>query len=203
MLMALAQAWFLPPGRPPDLLQRVQDRRCAADRWPRSPSASRRSAAPSRRDVNGSRNFNTARIEDPKLLEELDAAGVKYTGRVRQPLAAGNPRLGHPAPAALRPLELLLPAHGRRRRRRHVVRAQQAPRVRRRRREGQLRRRRRRGRGRAGAQGDRRVPEEPEEVHRARRPHSEGRAARRPARAPARRCWRAPSPARPRCPSSA
>ena len=33
-----------------------------------------------KRDVNGSRNFNTNRIEDPKLLEELDAAGVKYTG---------------------------------------------------------------------------------------------------------------------------
>jgi len=31
-------------------------------------------------DVNGSRNFNAARIEDPKLLEELDAAGVRYTG---------------------------------------------------------------------------------------------------------------------------
>ena len=55
-------------------------------------------------------------------------------------------------------LELLLPPHGRRRRRRHVVRAQQAPRLRRRRREGELRGRRRRGRGRAGAEGDRRVP---------------------------------------------
>ena len=32
------------------------------------------------REVNGQRNFNAARIEDPKLLEELDAAGVKYTG---------------------------------------------------------------------------------------------------------------------------
>src|SRR5687767_4778959 len=31
-------------------------------------------------EVNGSRNFSTNRIEDPKLLEELDAAGVKYTG---------------------------------------------------------------------------------------------------------------------------
>jgi cell division protease FtsH len=30
----------------------------------------------------GTRNFNTTRIEDPKLLEELDAAGVKYTGEV-------------------------------------------------------------------------------------------------------------------------
>ena len=33
-------------------------------------------------DVNGSRTFNAARIEDPKLLEELDAAGVKYTGEL-------------------------------------------------------------------------------------------------------------------------
>ena len=54
-----------------------------------------------------------------------------------------------------------------------------------------------------GAEGDRRVPEEPEEVHEPRRPHPEGRAAGRPARAPARRCWRAPSPARRTCRSSA
>jgi len=33
-----------------------------------------------RREVGGSLNFNTNRIEDPKLLEELDASGVKYTG---------------------------------------------------------------------------------------------------------------------------
>src|SRR5688500_17483702 len=34
-----------------------------------------------KREVEGSKNFNTNRItEDPKLLEELDAAGVKYTG---------------------------------------------------------------------------------------------------------------------------
>jgi cell division protease FtsH len=33
-----------------------------------------------RREVNGSRNFGTTRVEDPKLLEELDAAGTKYTG---------------------------------------------------------------------------------------------------------------------------
>ena len=31
-------------------------------------------------EVNGSRNFTTTRIEDPKLLEDLDAAAVKYTG---------------------------------------------------------------------------------------------------------------------------
>jgi cell division protease FtsH len=33
-------------------------------------------------DREGSRNFTTNRIEDPKLLEELDAAGVKYTGEL-------------------------------------------------------------------------------------------------------------------------
>ena len=33
-----------------------------------------------KRDVGGVRNFNTNRIEDPKLVEDLDAAGVKYTG---------------------------------------------------------------------------------------------------------------------------
>jgi cell division protease FtsH len=31
-------------------------------------------------EVNGSKNFTATRIEDPKLLEELDAASVKYTG---------------------------------------------------------------------------------------------------------------------------
>ena len=33
-----------------------------------------------KREVGGAHNFNTNRIEDPKLLEDLDAAGVKYTG---------------------------------------------------------------------------------------------------------------------------
>src|SRR6186713_2232772 len=32
------------------------------------------------RETNGSKNFSSTRIEDPKLLEDLDAAGVKYTG---------------------------------------------------------------------------------------------------------------------------
>jgi len=31
-------------------------------------------------EVNGSKTFTATRIEDPKLLEELDANGVKYTG---------------------------------------------------------------------------------------------------------------------------
>ncbi len=33
-----------------------------------------------KREVNSSKTFNTTRIEDPKLVEELDAAAVKYTG---------------------------------------------------------------------------------------------------------------------------
>ena len=32
------------------------------------------------RETNGSKNFSSTRIEDPKLLEDLDTAGVKYTG---------------------------------------------------------------------------------------------------------------------------
>ena len=31
-------------------------------------------------EVNGTKNFTATRIEDPKLVEELDAAGVKYKG---------------------------------------------------------------------------------------------------------------------------
>src|SRR3979409_1712840 len=33
-----------------------------------------------KRDTNGGRNFGTTRIEDPKLIEDLEAASVKYTG---------------------------------------------------------------------------------------------------------------------------
>ena len=35
-----------------------------------------------KRDVNGGRKFSTTRIEDPKLVEDLEAAGVKYTGEL-------------------------------------------------------------------------------------------------------------------------
>jgi cell division protease FtsH len=35
-----------------------------------------------KRDTNGGRNFNTTRIEDPKLIDDLDAASVKYTGEM-------------------------------------------------------------------------------------------------------------------------
>ena len=60
--------------------------------------------------------------------------------------------------------------------------------------------RHRRGRGRAGR--DRRLPQEPRKVPPPRRGDPQGRAAGRARRAPARRCWRAPWPARRACRSS-
>jgi cell division protease FtsH len=79
LIMALMQAWFLAPsGRQisySDFKQAVRGGQVAevtiGDQVVRGIY---------RREVNGQRNFNAARIEDPKLLEELDAAGVKYTG---------------------------------------------------------------------------------------------------------------------------
>jgi cell division protease FtsH len=79
LVMALMQAWFLAPsGRQisySDFKQAVRGGEVAevtiGDQVVRGIY---------RRDVNGQRNFNAARIEDPKLLEELDAAEVKYTG---------------------------------------------------------------------------------------------------------------------------
>ena len=79
MLMALAQAYFLAPaGRQisySEFKTAVRGGQVAevvvGDQTIRGTF---------NRDINGSRNFNTARIEDPKLLEELDTAGVKYTG---------------------------------------------------------------------------------------------------------------------------
>jgi cell division protease FtsH len=79
MLMALAQAYFLAPaGRQisySEFKAAVRSGQVAevvvGDQAIRGTF---------NREVNGSRNFNTARIEDPKLLEELDTAGVKYTG---------------------------------------------------------------------------------------------------------------------------
>ena len=79
LLMALMQAWFLAPsGRQisySEFKQAVRGGQVAevtiGDQAVRGTY---------KREVNGQRNFNAARIEDPKLLEELDAAEVKYTG---------------------------------------------------------------------------------------------------------------------------
>src|ERR687891_228057 len=79
LLMALAQVWFLPPaGRSiSDSEFKTAVRSGQVAEVTVGEQAVRGTF---RQEVNGSRNFTTARIEDPKLLEELDAAGVKYTG---------------------------------------------------------------------------------------------------------------------------
>src|ERR687892_538288 len=81
MLMALAQVWFLPPaGRSISYSEFKTAVRSGQVAEVTVGEQAVRGAF--KTDVNGTRNFNTARIEDPKLLEELDAASVKYTGEL-------------------------------------------------------------------------------------------------------------------------
>jgi cell division protease FtsH len=79
MLMVVAQAWFLAPaGRQisySEFKSAVRSGQVAE-----VVVGEQTIRGTFNREVNGSRNFSTARIEDPKLLEELDGAGVKYTG---------------------------------------------------------------------------------------------------------------------------
>jgi cell division protease FtsH len=80
-LLALAQAWFMAPaGRQvsySEFKQAVRAGQVAevfvGDQTVRGTY---------KRETNGGRTFNTTRIEDPKLIEDLDAAGVKYTGEM-------------------------------------------------------------------------------------------------------------------------
>ena len=79
MLMALAQAWFVAPaGRQisySEFKTAVRGGQVAE-----VVVGEQRIRGTYSSDVNDSRNFSTARIEDPNLLEELDGAGVRYTG---------------------------------------------------------------------------------------------------------------------------
>src|SRR5215216_4838923 len=80
MLMALAQAYFLAPtGRTVSYSEFKQAVRGGQVAEVHVGEQTIRGSY--KREVEGSKNFNTNRIEeDPKLLEELDGAGVKYTG---------------------------------------------------------------------------------------------------------------------------
>jgi cell division protease FtsH len=79
MLMALAQVWFLPPaGRQISYSEFKAAVRAGQVAEVTVGETAIRGVF--KADVNGTRNFNAARIDDPKLIEELDAAGVKYTG---------------------------------------------------------------------------------------------------------------------------
>jgi len=79
LIMAIAQTWFMMPGGKQisysDFKTAIRTGQVA------EVYVGEQSIRGSyKREVAGARNFNTNRIEDPKLLEDLDAAEVKYTG---------------------------------------------------------------------------------------------------------------------------
>ena len=89
---------LLRPVRRDPLLQRVPRR------WSRRPghrADARRRPDPRRAqgaDGDGkTRPFTTVRVEDPKLVEELEAQRREVHRRGHQPVDRRNPRLGHPA----------------------------------------------------------------------------------------------------------
>jgi cell division protease FtsH len=79
MVLALVQTWFMTPGGQPisysEFKQAVR-----AGRVAEVVVGEQAIRGQYKREQGGSINFNVNRIEDPKLLEELDAADVKYTG---------------------------------------------------------------------------------------------------------------------------
>ncbi|HLG56289.1 MAG TPA: ATP-dependent zinc metalloprotease FtsH [Vicinamibacterales bacterium] len=79
LLIAVIQTWLLSAGGKPvsysDFKQAVR-----AGRVAEVTVGEQTILGEFKTEVNASRNFTTTRIEDPKLLEDLDAAGVKYTG---------------------------------------------------------------------------------------------------------------------------
>src|SRR5690349_9828433 len=80
-LLALAQAWFMAPsGRQISYSEFKQAVR--AGQVAEVFVGEQTIRGTYKRDTNGGRGFNTTRIEDPKLVEDLDAAGVKYTGEM-------------------------------------------------------------------------------------------------------------------------
>ena len=78
-LMALAQAWFLTPaGRQipySEFKQLLRNGQIAE-----VTVGEQTIHGQLKREQNNTRAFTTTRIEDPKLVEDLDAHGVKYTG---------------------------------------------------------------------------------------------------------------------------
>ena len=79
LLLALVQTWFLSSGGHQisysDFKQAVRAGRVAD-----VTVGEQTILGTYKTEVNGSKNFTATRIEDPKLLEELDTASVKYTG---------------------------------------------------------------------------------------------------------------------------
>jgi cell division protease FtsH len=81
LVMALMQAWFLAPsGR--QISYSEFKTAIRSGQVAEVTVGAQTVHGTYKRDVNGQRTFTAARIDDPKLLEELDAAGVKYTGEL-------------------------------------------------------------------------------------------------------------------------
>jgi cell division protease FtsH len=80
-LLALAQAWFMAPaGRQISYSEFKQAIR--AGQVAEVFVGDQTIRGTYKRETNGGRAFNTTRIEDPKLVEDLEAASVKYTGEM-------------------------------------------------------------------------------------------------------------------------
>jgi cell division protease FtsH len=78
-LMALAQAWFLAPsGR--QIPYSEFKRLLRAGQVAEVTVGEQSIHGQLKREQDGVRAFTTTRIEDPKLLEDLDAQGIKYSG---------------------------------------------------------------------------------------------------------------------------
>jgi cell division protease FtsH len=80
-LMVVAQAWLMTPGGRQvsysDFKQAVRDGQVTE-----VVVGEQSIRGTYKRETNGGLDFATTRIEDTKLLEDLDAAGVKYTGEL-------------------------------------------------------------------------------------------------------------------------
>src|SRR5215212_11235006 len=80
-VLALAQAWFMAPaGRQISYSEFKQAVR--AGQVAEVFVGEQTIRGTYKRETNGGRAFSTTRIEDPKLVDDLDAAGVKYTGEM-------------------------------------------------------------------------------------------------------------------------
>jgi cell division protease FtsH len=79
LLMAIAQAWFLTPGGKPISYSEFKNA-IRTGQVAEALIGEQTIRGTYKREVAGSKNFNVNRIDDPKLVEDLEAAGVKYTG---------------------------------------------------------------------------------------------------------------------------
>jgi cell division protease FtsH len=81
LLMVVAQAWFLTPsGRQISYSEFKQLVRSGQVSEVTVGDTAVRGTL--KRELNGTHNFTTTRIEDPKLIDELDQHNVKYTGEL-------------------------------------------------------------------------------------------------------------------------